>query len=236
MKKKLLTLIVLLFSILSIDAHKEKVIKIQVTPQEAAIYINNVFMGNGYAEFTRPPKKSQVAIIRIECNEYTTMHSKFYGSDERNSLSFNLNQDGFYRASASSGLVNKFITITLDPQYYTRDPETGAVDTSKAWKLLHQIILNYFPEIETTDYAGGYLQTPWKYKAFTMSEKEMRNRVIIRDVTTDERVAFQIKVSSEVAAAMQARHGEFDEIDRLPKELEPMVLELQTRIGKTVSL
>lgn len=234
--KQLLFLIVGLLSVLSVSARKEKVIKIQATPQEAAIYVDNVHMGNGYAEFTRPKGKNQVAIIRIECSEYTTMYSKFYGSDERNSLSFNLNQDGFYRASAASGLVNKFITITLDPQFFTKDYETGKIDTSKAWKMLHQIILNYFPEIETTDYAGGYLQTPWKYKSFTMSEKEMRNRVIIRDITTDERVAFQIKISSEVGSAMQAKHGEFDEVDRLPKELEPMVEELQTRIGKAASL
>ena len=64
----------------------------------------------------------------------------------------------------------------------------------------------------------------------------MRNRVTIRDISNEDRVAFQIKISSEVAAAMQARHGEFDEVDRLPKELEPMVEELQTRIGKASSI
>lgn len=234
--KRLLFLTIAILSILGASAKKEKVIKIQVTPQEAAIYVDNVFMGNGYAEFTRPKKGNRVAIIRVECNEYTTMNSKFYGNDERNSLSFNLNQDGFYRASAASGLVNKFLTIALDPQFYTKDSESGKVDTSKAWKMLHQIILNYFSEIETTDHAGGYLQTPWKYKAFTMSEKEMRNRITVRDITTDEKVAFQIKISSEVATAIQAKHGEFDEIDRLPKELEPMVEELQTRIGKASSM
>ncbi len=235
MRRILFLLIAMLF-IVDASAKKEKVIKIQVTPQEAAIYVDNVLMGNGYAEFTRPKKNNQVAIIRVECDEYTTMNSKFYGSDERNSLSFNLNQDGFYRASAASGLVNKFITIALDPQFYTKDSESGLVDTGKAWKMLHQIILNYFPEIETTDHAGGYLQTPWKYKAFTMSDREMRNRVTVRDITTSDRVAFQIKISSEVATAMQAKHGEFDEIDRLPKELEPMVEELQTRIGKASSI
>ncbi|MDE5688393.1 MAG: hypothetical protein K2I18_07200 [Paramuribaculum sp.] len=234
--KRFLLLTIAILSVVAASAKREKVIKIQVTPQEAAIYVDNVHIGNGYAEFTRPKKKNSVAIIRVECSEYTTLNSKFYGGDERNSLSFNLNQDGFYRASATSGLVNKFITITLDPQFYTIDSESGQVDTSKAWKLLHQIILNYFPEIETTDNAGGFLQTPWKYKAFTMSEKEMRNRVTVRDITTEERVAFQIKISSEVAAAIQARHGEFDEIDRLPKELEPMVEELQTRIGKASSM
>lgn len=210
-------------------------IKITAQPEEAAIYVDNNLIGYGYGEFTRPQKGNQVAIIRIECNEYTTVHSKFYGADERNSLSFSLMQDGFYRGSAFSGLVNKYMTITLDSQYYTKD-EYGHIDTSAAWKLLHQILLNYFPEIETTDYHGGYLQTPWKYKTFNLSDKQIRNRVTVRDVTTPDRVAFQIKISSEVAGAMQARHGEYDEIDRLPKELEPLVEELQTRIGKANSI
>lgn len=235
MKRLFILLSLFMICFASFAEKKAKVIKITAQPQEAAIYIDNALIGYGYGEFSRPPKKNQVAIIRIECDEYTTVHSKFYGGDERNSLSFNLMQDGFYRASAASGLVNKFLTITLDPQYYTID-ENGKVDSEPAWKLLHQILLNYFPEIETTDIHGGYLQTPWKYKKFTMSDKELRNRVTVRDITTPERVAFQIKISSEVAGAMAARHGEFEEVDRLPKELEPMVEELQTRIGKASSL
>lgn len=235
MKKLFLLSLMALIGLSSFAEKKAKVIKITAQPQEAAIYVDNNLVGYGYGEFSRPEKKNQVAIIRIECDEYTTAHSKFYGGDERNSLSFNLMQDGFYRASASSGLVNKFITITLDTQYYTID-ENGKVDSEAAWRLLHQILLNYFPEIETTDFHGGYLQTPWKYKKFNMSEKQIRNRVTVRDVTTPERVAFQIKISSEVAGAMAARHGEFEEVDRLPKELEPMVEELQTRIGKASSI
>ena len=233
--KKFLLLSLMAFTGLSCFAEKKaKVIKITVQPQEAAIYVDNNLVGYGYGEFSRPEKKNQVAIIRIECDEYTTAHTKFYGGDERNSISINLMQDGFYRASASSGLVNKFITITLDPQYYSIDA-VGKVNNEPAWKLLHQILLNYFPEIETTDIHGGYLQTPWQYKKFSMSEKQIRNRVTVRDITTPERVAFQIKISSEVAGAMAARHGEFEEVDRLPKELEPMVEELQTRIGKASS-
>lgn len=233
--KKLLFIMMALLVSLPMMAKRDKVIKISVQPQEAAIYIDNNLIGYGYGEFTRPKKKHQVVIIRVECNEYTTAHSRFYGGDERNALSFNLMQDGFYRGSAASGLVNKFMTVTIDPQYYTIS-EDGRVDSENAWRLLHQILLNYFPEIETTDFHGGYMQTPWKYKTFNMSEKQIRNRVTVRDVTTPERVAFQIKVSSEVAGSMQARHGEFDEIDRLPKELEPMLEELQTRIGHASSI
>ena len=235
MKKIFLLSLMILMGLSCFAEKKAKVIKITVQPQEAAIYVDNNLIGYGYGEFSRPPKKNQVAIIRVECDEYTTAHSKFYGGDERNSLSFSLMQDGFYRGSASSGLVNKFITITLDPQYYTKEAD-GTINREAAWKLLHQILLNYFPEIETTDFHGGYLQTPWQYKKFNMSEKQLRNRVTVRDITTPERVAFQIKISSEVAGTMAARHGEFDEVDRLPKELEPMVEELQTRIGKVSSI
>lgn len=235
MKKGLFFLIFMLVSLSCFAEKKAKIVKITAQPEEAAIYVDNNLIGYGYGEFSRPPKKNQVAIIRIECDEYTTVHSKFYGGDERNSLSFNLMQDGFYRGSASSGLVNKYITIMLDPQYYSIK-EGGKVDSEPAWKLLHQILLNYFPEIETTDIHGGYVQTPWKYKKFNMSDKQIRNRVTIRDISTPDRPAFQIKISSEVAGAMAARHGEFEEVDRLPKELEPMVEELQTRIGKVSSI
>lgn len=236
MKNLYIVLSMAILSVFAVQAEKKaKVIKITAEPQEAAIYVNNDLVGYGYGEFTRPPKKNQVAIIRIECNEYSTVNSKFYGGDERNFISFKLMQDGFFRGSAASGLVNKYITINLDPQYYTIEGD-GKVNTQMAWKMLHQILLNYFPEIETTDFYGGYLQTPWIYKSFMMSEKQLRNRVTIRDITTPERVAFQIKISSEVAGAMAARHGEFEEVDRLPKELEPMVEELQTRIGKASSI
>lgn len=235
MKKLLLILLAIMVGFSLHAEKKAKVIKITAQPQEAAIYVDNTLIGYGYGEFSRPKKRNEVAIIRVECNEYTTANSRFYGGDERNALSFNLMQDGFYRGSAASGLVNKYLTVTLDPQYYTID-ENGKVDTEAAWRLLHQILLNYFPEIETTDFHGGYLQTPWLYKTFNLSEKQIRNRVTVRDVTTPERVAFQIKISSEVAGAMQARHGEFDEVDRLPKELEPMLEELQTRIGRASSI
>ena len=223
----------LLFTINIEAAKKPEIVKITVSPKEAAIYINNTFVGYGYAEFTRP-KKKEVVIIRLECDEYQPILTKFYGGDKRSSISYTLQQDGFYRASAASGIVNKYFTIDIDPMYYKVEGET--IDVSAAWKLLHQILLNYFEEIATTDIYGGYLQTPWQYKKFSLSEKQIRNRVTIRDISTPKRVAFQIKIDSEIASSYAARHGEFTEMDRIPKELEPMIEELQTRIGKVRNL
>lgn len=210
-----------------------KVVKISVVPAEAAIYVNNNFVGYGYAEFTKP-KKKEVAVIKIECSEYNTIVTKFYGTDKRTALSYTLQQDGFFRASAASGIVNKFFTVDIDSMFY--QIENGKVDISKAWKLLHQILLNYFAEIATTDFDGGYVQTPWQYKTFTLSEKQIRNRVTIRDISTPSHVAMQIKIESEVANAAAAKHGEFEAVDRVPKEFKTIIQELQTRIGKVSSL
>lgn len=234
MKKYLFVLLMLFMGTIVSYAGPSKTIKITVIPKEASIYVNNEFMGYGYVEVTRPKKKEMVA-LRIECEGYKPLDSKIYGSDKRNAISFQLQDDGFYRSTASSGLVNKFLTINLDSTLYKID-ENGKIDVSAAWKKLHNILLNYFEEIQTTDSHGGYLQTPWHYKSFVMSEKQVRTRVTVRDISTPDKVAFQIKVSSEVANAMSARHGEFTEVDRVVKELEPMVEELQTRLGKMYNL
>lgn len=234
MKKLLFAIAFLLGGWNAVQAALPAMIKITVQPKEASIYINNQFVGYGYAEFVRPKKKEMVA-IRAELEGYKPLETKFYGADKRSAVSYALQDDGFYRSTATSGLVNKFLTVTLDPSLYTVD-ENGNIDVAKAWKLLHQILLNYFEEIAATDFSGGYLQTPWHYKTFQLSDKQMRARVTVRDISTASQVAFQIKVSSEVASALAARHGEFTNIDRIVKELEPMLQELQTRLGKMHNL
>lgn len=231
---RLLILTLTLLLGVCVQAGKPKKVTVTAEPKESAIYLNNEFSGYGYAEFTHPKKNNNVVVIRIECPEYKTINSKYYGSDEREVVSFKLQQDGFYRASAASGIVNKYFTIDINPIYYTI--EDNNVNVEPAWKLLHQILLNYFDEIGSSDIYGGYLQTPWKYKSFPLSEHQIRNRVTVRDISTPKKVAFQIKVSSETAGALAAKHGEFTEVDRIPKELEPILEELQTRIGKISNL
>ena len=235
MKNLFLLLIFLLGGLNLANGAKSKTFKVMAQPKEASIFVNNQFVGYGFAEFNRPKKKTDVIAIRIEGEGYKPLETKIYADDVRSSVSYTLQDDGFYRATAASGLVNKFMTVTLDNSLYTID-EQGTINVTKAWKLLHQILLNYFEEIATTDYSGGYLQTPWHYKTFQLSDKQMRTRVTVRDISTPAQVAFQIKVSSEVASAMAARHGEFTNVDRIVKELEPMLQELQTRLGKMHSL
>lgn len=238
MKQKFIFTLLLSFiaSFMFVSEAKDRIIKITAEPAEAAIYVDNVFSGNGFAEFTCPKNKNSVAVIKIECDGYKTVNSRFYGGDKRESVAFKLVPDGLTRGSVPSGVVNKFFTIQIDPKYYTKN-EDGTYNTMAAWKLLHQVLLNYYDEIQTTDFYSGYVQTPWHYTKFSMSDKEIRTRVTIRDISNKDLVAFQIKVSSEVAASsFSGKTGEFEEIARIPKDFQPLIEELQTRIGKLHNL
>ena len=107
----------LLASVATISGYAaDKIVKITAVPQETAIYVNNNLAGYGYAEFTKP-KRNEVAVIKLECAEYTTVITKFYGTDKRTAISYTLQQDGFYRSSAASGIVNKYFTFFLSFVY-----------------------------------------------------------------------------------------------------------------------
>lgn len=205
------------------DARK---VKILTTPHEASIYIDNQFVGNGTMEIE---VKQQPVVIRVQQDGYITYESKIMPYDKRKSIPVTLMEDKFYVGSLSSGLVNKYLTIVIDPLYFNIE-ESGNLNLNKAWRMLHNVLLNYFDEFSASDYHGGYLQTPWHHKDF--GAKVSRTRVTIRDISSPDQPAFQIKVSCEVANKIQAAKGHFDETNRIPKELQPMVEELQTRIGK----
>ena len=69
-----------------------------------------------------------------------------------------------------------------------------------------------------------------------MTEKQIRSRVTIRDISGNDIVAFQIKVSAEVGTTKLGKTSEFVEVNRIPKEFETLIQELQTRIGKLYNL
>ena len=119
-QKLLLTMLLVLFTAICASAFgKTKIVKISVEPREAAIYVDNTFMGNGFAEFPCPKKKNSVAVIRIECDGYLTINTKFYGGDKRESVHLVMQPDGFINGTEPSGAVNKFFTIEVDKKFYT---------------------------------------------------------------------------------------------------------------------
>ena len=206
-------------------------VKVSVTPSDAKIYVDGNYYADGVATIN-VSKKSEFVVIKMESPGYVTMETKIYASDKRKAISYTLRRDGFFDVSVASGLVNKYFNVKVSKDLYTID-ENGKMDLSHAWKMIHQVILNYFDEIQTTDVASGFVQTPWRYATFPEAEKQVRTRVSVKQNAFGDELSFQIKVSSEAGSMYASRRDEsFQEIDRILKELEPIISEFQTRLGK----
>ena len=206
-------------------------VKVSVTPSDAKIYVDGNYYADGVAT-VNVSKKSEFVVIKMESPGYVTMETKIYASDKRKAISYTLRRDGFFDVSVASGLVNKYFNVKVSKDLYTID-ENGKMDLSLAWKMIHQVILNYFDEIQTTDVASGFVQTPWRYVTFPEAEKQVRTRVSVKQNAFGDELSFQIKVSSEAGSMYASRRDEsFHEIERILKELEPIISEFQTRLGK----
>ncbi len=180
----------------------------------------------------RRQKHEGFVVVKMEEDGYVTMETKEFANDNRDAVSFTLRRDAFNDVTVASGTVNKYFSVQVSKDLYKVD-ENGKRDTEMAWKMIHQVLLNYFDEIQTTDMASGFVQTPWKYKTFPEIDKVVRTRASVKESNIGGDLTFQIKIDSE-AAPLQGMNREesFREINRVVKEFEPLITEFQTRLGK----
>ena len=235
MKKSISKFIVLATAMLIIGAlgvsAKKKTLKISVVPSDAQISVDGNYVGDGVVEITLD--KSDFVSIKLEKEGYITQENKFYKSDKRNAISYTMRPDKFWEASVPSGLVNRFFSVTVSPDYYTLD-NNGKIDPDRAWKLIHQILLNYFDEMQTTDISSGFIQTPWEYERFSESRQAVRTRVTVKQSGISENeLVFQIKISSEEAPLVgMSNESSYREVVRILKKFEPLISEFQSRLSR----
>ncbi len=225
-----LSTMLLLFCAINVDA-KKKTLKISVVPSDAQISVDGNYVGDGVVEVTLD--KSDFIAIKLEKEGYLTQENKFYKSDKRNAVSYTMRPDKFWEASVPSGLVNKFFSVSVSPDYYSID-SNGKIDPDRAWKLIHQILLNYFDEMQTTDMSSGFIQTPWEYERFSESRQAVRTRVTVKQSGISEKeLVFQIKISSEEAPLVgMSNESSYREVVRILKKFEPLISEFQSRLSK----
>lgn len=224
------SLLLLLFSIVSFSSHS-KDIKLVVIPDNATIKVNGSYYGEGTA--TLKIKKNDFVSIECSAPGYETLNTRIYGNDDRKTVEIKLKEDVLLKQTLESSIANNFFTVTVDERLYSKDPVTGKIDAEKAWKLAHQVLLNYFDEIMTSDAASGFIQTPWMYKNYVEAGKTLRHRVTIKETNIGEGLTFQIKLSSEIAPIQgRSREESFLESSRIMKEFENIVSEFQARLGK----
>lgn len=227
MRFTLTTLVLLLATFASYS----KDVKIVVSPSEAVIKVNGSYYGEGSTVVKI--KKNDFVIVEASAPGYETINTRIYGNDDRKTVELKLKEDMLLKQTVESSLANKFFTVKVSKSLYTDDENTGERNAEQAWKLAHNILLNYIDEIQTSDMASGYIQTPYYIKNYVEAGKTLRSRVTIKETNIGGDLTFQIKLSSEIAP-IQGRNREesYQETSRLIKEFEPLISEFQTRLGE----
>jgi hypothetical protein len=198
----------------------KKKIKISCSQNDAEIFVNDQLSGKGYVEIKVPDEGCTSVVIKkvgyiVEkmdfCNKknMVKLPSKYH---------FNLIKDAAYEFTMKSDIINKDLTI---PTEYSKD---------EAWKLINQIVLNNFDEIEISDKETGYVRTSWVVKRFEHSA--VRTRFILKQFSSNPLV-FKIKLSSEHSQNKMANSnaGEyFKEWNQVLKQYTSLVNEIQARV------
>ena len=225
--KKLLLLVAFLAFFFSAEAARK--VKISVIPESAKIYVDGNYIGDGNVTAS---VTGDFISLKFECPGYVTINTKFYKKDKRNAISYTMTEDTFYASSSESDVVNNFFTVIVDPKYYTIN-EDGTKDVTLAWKMIHQILLNYFDEIQSSDPLSGFIQTPWVYQLFPEAQVQIRTRVMVSEGGSMNDLVYRIKIYSEKGAIMAAHRDEyFKTCDRLLKKYDSLIQEFQARLGK----
>jgi len=193
--------------------------KIVVQPDHAKIYVDGNYVSDGVYE-ARFGSKDDFIIVKMEAPGYVTKEVKIFKSDKRNMISYKLREDDSLEGSVASNVANQYFTIRV----------REGVDEDLAWKLLSQVLLNYFNEIRTSDKASGYMNTAWTVQTFPLAELRVRTSVQIKQVT-NEGLAYQIRINSETAP-MTANENGYRAWPRVLKKYEPLINEMQQRIGQ----
>jgi len=222
--------LLLTFSLVSSIAWAREV-KITVSPSDAKIYIDGNYVADGITTATLK-RKDGFIVVKFVRDGYVTMETKIFAADKRIAVAFSLKRDAFFDSSIPSGNANKFFTQEISSDYIKKAGDAKEASVL-VWKTLHQIILNYFEEIESSDQLSGFIQTPWSYKTFADAGIQIRTRVTIKESNIGGALTYKIKVSSEIAPVNSSHRDEyFQESLRILKDYEPMISEFQARLGK----
>ena len=220
MKNKIFKTLLLLVTVCMIPAAvSAKNKKITVRPADAKIYVDGNYVADG-SYFLKFNAKNDMYMVKVEATGYVTKEMKIFKTDTRSVIPIDLREDDSIEGSVASNLANKYFTINV----------REGVDESTAWKLLSQVLLNYFDEMKTADKSSGFMNTPWVEHRFPMAEVKVRTMVQIKQITNDG-LAYQIRISSELAPIdTRGDHG-YKPWPRVLKQYEPLIHEMQQRIG-----
>ena len=201
---------------------KDRVVRINTTPNDATIKVDGKQIATG--EYGVKILEDACVEVIIERPGYVSIAKNFCNQNNMQAPPVNehiaLKIDEAYTSSIQSDQANVNFSIGVGA---TRKPED-------AWKIMNQIVTNYFDVIEMSDKETSYLRTAWSMKNFP--NNTIRTRIIVKPGNTGV-LQYIVKIQSESSGAANtiAKDDEkFKEWERLLNTYKDIISEMQSRL------
>jgi hypothetical protein len=199
---------------------KDRQISIRTTPADASIKVDGRIMGNG--EYRARIPYNQCVEVIVEKSGYVSTSKNYCNEDNVQppppADHIILPLDEAFTSSVQSDQANLNFTIE------TSKPEQDA------WKILSQITMNYFDNIELSDRETGYLRTSWNVNNF--KDNTIRTRIIVKQADIAP-LKYTIKLVSEYSGKARTSVKEdqlFLPWDRILNTYKDVISEFQSRL------
>ena len=199
---------------------KDRQVSIRTTPEDASIKIDGRIMGSG---------EYKVRIPFNQCVEVIVEKAGFVISKKNY-----CNEDGVQPPPVSEHLILKIdeaftSSVQSDQANLNFTIETGKPEED-AWKILSQITMSYFDNIELADKETGYIRTSWNTKNFL--NNTIRTRIIVKQADISP-LKYTIKLVSEYSGEAKTSVKEdesFSPWDRILNTYKDVISEYQSRL------
>jgi hypothetical protein len=199
---------------------KDRQVSIRTTPEDATIKIDGRIMGNGDYK-SRVPFNQCVEVL-VEKAGFVSIKKNY------------CNEDGVQPPP-----IAEHIVLAVDEAFTSSTQSDQAnlnftIETSKseedAWKVVSQITMNYFDNIELADRETGYMRTAWNLKNF--KDNTIRTRIIVKQADISP-LKYTIKLVSEFSGKAKTSVKEDESFfpwDRILNTYKDVISEYQSRL------
>jgi len=199
----------------------KKLVLVSCSEPDAAIYSNGIKVGTGQAEVLI--LSNACITINIEKVGYleveeTICNKKGFPKPPKTKY-FEMIADPAYDASVQTDMANIDIEVELNPNREDVD----------SWKILNQVVTNYFDVIEISDRETGYLRTSWNLQNF--ENAAVRTRLIIK-IGSLNPLSYKVKLVSEIGGSGNSVKSDhkFSEWDRGLRTYETVIDQAVSRL------
>lgn len=219
-----LSLLALLTMALPANAQKKT---IHVVPEGAKIFVDGNEVGNSSytVKFNR---NIDFFLLKFEYPGYITRNVKLMKSNPNRTVSYTLMEDEAMASSVGGetdgvDVANKWFDVTC----------RKGLTEDVVWKRLMNIAVTNFENVEVRDKAAGWIKTGWRTTTFT--SQVVRTRMEVRlSFSEDDVPSYRVRITSEIKNRDCIGNQCFIKYNRVLKQYESVIQELQTTVGSNL--